>query len=222
MKKKIIAMSLALVVIAGVGKGIVASAAVVKYDDNTTGKWTETPEDDTINNNGTDMSASVTSEKTVTITSAQSATVYSVDITWPDLTISEGAATWQPSNHTYTGGGSSWGSTYDSDSIVNEATITVANHSNASVYSKCEFAETYSRDTYKNSDLTVTVDSDSFNELLSAAGKSANGTIDYYGDGTKFDSNTHKLTVAGSLKSTSASTSVDVGTATITLKNRDS
>ena len=63
-----------------------------------------------------------------------SATVYSVDITWEDMSFTYTAAgqgTWDPENHSYTGGSeASWSSSKN---------ITVTNHSNAAVKATAKF-----------------------------------------------------------------------------------
>ena len=63
-----------------------------------------------------------------------SATVYSVDITWEDMSFTYTAAgqgTWDPENHSYTGGSeASWSSSKN---------ITVTNHSNAAVTATAKF-----------------------------------------------------------------------------------
>lgn len=61
-------------------------------------------------------------------------TVYSVDITWEDMSFTYTAAgqgTWDPENHSYTGGSeASWSSSKN---------ITVTNHSNAAVKATAKF-----------------------------------------------------------------------------------
>lgn len=63
-----------------------------------------------------------------------SATMYSVDITWEDMSFTYTAAgqgTWDPENHSYTGGSeASWSSSKN---------ITVTNHSNAAVTATAAF-----------------------------------------------------------------------------------
>ena len=63
-----------------------------------------------------------------------SATMYSVDITWEDMSFTYTAAgqgTWDPENHSYTGGSeASWSSSKN---------ITVTNHSNAAVTATAKF-----------------------------------------------------------------------------------
>ena len=63
-----------------------------------------------------------------------STTVYSVDITWEDMSFTYTAAgqgTWDPENHSYTGGSeASWSSSKN---------ITVTNHSNAAVTATASF-----------------------------------------------------------------------------------
>ncbi len=60
-------------------------------------------------------------------------TVYSVDITWEDMsfTYTAGQGTWDPENHSYTGGSeASWSGSKN---------ITVTNHSNAAVKATAKF-----------------------------------------------------------------------------------
>ena len=89
-----------------------------------------------------------------------SATVYSVDITWEDMSFTYTAAgqgTWDPENHSYTGGSeASWSSSKN---------ITVTNHSNAAVTATAAFqADT------GYTDVTMTFGENNGNTIATAVG----------------------------------------------------
>lgn len=89
-----------------------------------------------------------------------SATVYSVDITWEDMSFTYTAAgqgTWDPENHSYTGGSeASWSSSKN---------ITVTNHSNAAVTTTAAFqADT------GYTDVTMTFGENNGNTIATAVG----------------------------------------------------
>jgi hypothetical protein len=207
MKKKIIAMSLALVVVAGVGKGIVAKAETYTQGGSGTQGWSV---DDTTSNGGASISDGngVTSQKNVTVTSTAASIVYSVDINWGAMTINDNAATWNPSTHSYEGGSATWDN--------GGGSITVTNHSNTKVYSTCGFAQNDISGTYPQSNLNVSVATES-NELASAVGVSSTNTNNEWT--TAGIEKTHSLTVTGALNSTTVATNLQLGTVTITLKN---
>lgn len=193
MRKKILAMSLALVMVIGVGKGIVASAENVTVTSNNGTTWTD--------------SANMT--KQVKISTVTAGTVYSVDISWGNLTITEAASTWKPDSHTYAGSDASFGDT---------GTITVTNHSNAAVKSTCGFAYTdstesnmFKNNTYPNSNLAVSVDTTP--KSMSSAAEVA------YGAPGSAANVTHTLSVSGKLNSTTQVDGLEVGNASITLSN---
>ena len=88
------------------------------------------------------------------------AVVYSVDITWEDMSFTYTAAgqgTWDPENHSYTGGSeASWSSSKN---------ITVTNHSNAAVTATAAFqADT------GYTDVTMTFGENNGNTIATAVG----------------------------------------------------
>ena len=86
--------------------------------------------------------------------------IYSVDVTWNDVSFSYNAGTtqWNPDKHDYSaaGAGAAW--------TDDEGYVTVANHSNANVAVKVEFVSA------NNGTATVAVDNGNFT-LDSAVGK---------------------------------------------------
>lgn len=196
MKKKIIAMSLALVVVAGVGKGIVAKAETV----------TKKTADGSF-----DTSTGATLTKDVNITfSGVTAKVYSVDITWDTLVgTSTSAEEWDPNTHSYT-------SAAESVDFSGNNKVTVVNHSNASVNCTYEFAKDTTSEgslkDYPNNSINGTINnSKTILESAVNVGKdSADQTSKLTSVGT--------LTVTGSLNTdTVPGNAVKVGTVTVTL-----
>lgn len=226
MKKKIIAMSLAMVMVVGVGKGIVASAETYKQTENDTdGAWTDdnttTNDDNTVHQGEKIDDDGVTSQKTITVTSAVSTKKYSVDISWGNMSIKDEAAEWNPDGHSYSEVNANW------TDPTNGGKITVTNHSNALVTSICSFAyigssagDKYVTDAYPNSTLNVNVDSnkDSF-ELETAENVPYRDGLNYTADdGIQ---GTHELNVAGALRSTEDRSTENVGTVTISLSQTE-
>ena len=212
MKKKIIAMSLALVVVAGVGKGIVASAAT-NYNQSGTadGTWTLDEGISEIENNITEDTGAKAS-KDVKVTFADSYTkTYSVDITWGALTASNvnSSGTWDPVTHTYS-----------APSItVSGDTINVKNNSDAQV--NCTFAfekESSLATNFPNNNITGSMAySDTYDEILS----SAIGYTDTDASSNKYTDHTDlktqsKLTLSGALNETKVG-EVTVGKVIVTL-----
>ncbi|MCD8013404.1 MAG: hypothetical protein LUG99_09540 [Lachnospiraceae bacterium] len=97
---------------------------------------------------------SSSADVTATYKSSETATVYSVDITWGSLefTYTEaGAQTWDPSTHTYSEA-EEGGWSYEKGSNI----LTITNHSNSAVAGsvKCETDETYAET------ITLSMDAD--------------------------------------------------------------
>lgn len=227
MKKKIIAMSLALVVVAGVGNGIVAKAETYTQNGTNAGSWTSS--DDDSNEVGTNITTdnNVKSEKNVTITTGASLEVYSVDISWGDMAIEDTASEWDPDTHTYDNV-----NTAKFGDGATDGKVTVTNHSNVGITSTCSFAYTagketqvdgknvYRDTTYSNSTLEVKVDNaTSSYPIISAEGVDyAQTTKTWASAGIQKE---HSLIVEGNLNSKTPVTVDDnlvVGTTTITLK----
>ena len=131
--------------------------------------------------------------------SATEPIVYSVDLTWEDMTFTyneSGTRTWDPDTHTYTDPTSAgW------DKVT--AAVTATNHSNAQV--KVSFTYTPQGDT----GVTASMDKDFF--ILNAG-------VEYYPDHAP--TNSSALTIKGDTKPDSSVTAegVTIGTITVTIE----
>ena len=127
----------------------------------------------TVGTNG----GSVTEDVDVIINKDEVPTVYSVDIDWESLefTYRLGNGTWNPADHTVTGGSPGWDES--------TATITVTNHSNAAVDIKAVFADktttaTANGVTAELSNNSFNLDAGKLNDYAGAANNQTTVTVE--------------------------------------------
>lgn len=127
---------------------------------------------------------------------ATTPTVYSVDLTWEDMTFTynaSGTRTWNPDTHTYTDTTSAgWDKT--------TAEVTATNHSNAAVNVTVAYAQT------GDYGVTGTLSNANFNLAAGVEGDYANAASDKA-----------TLTISGTPNSTVTAEGVTVGTITVTI-----
>ncbi len=122
--------------------------------------------------------------------------VYSVDISWEDMTFTYSATTtrtWNPDTHTYTSSGTrSWNKT--------TAAVTVVNHSNVDVDVSIEYAGV--------ADTGVTGAMDITSDTLAA------GKENKYSEA---DSGVYTLTISGAPNASVSESGIQIGTITVTI-----
>ncbi len=122
--------------------------------------------------------------------------VYSVDISWEDMTFTYSAATtrtWNPETHTYTSSSSGgWNKT--------TAAVTVTNHSNVAVDVSIAYAAEGSTGITGTMDIT--------SDALAAGVEGKPAEADY---------GTYTLTISGTPNATVSETGVKIGTITVTI-----
>lgn len=142
-----------------------------------------------------------TGEKSIDVTAKHNdgtttSTVYSVDLTWEDMTFTyneSGSRTWDPTSHTYTGNTTAgWDKT--------TADITATNHSNAAVKVSFDYTQ------QGNSGITGSMSQDSF-VLDNGEGKTP----------AEAASNVSALTISGTPTADVSSSGIKVGTITVTI-----